>query len=103
MCYRYTTSAINSPRLQDSGFNGENLGSDVGDNSASSRDTRKRGYTTLVYDYQPGTVWINTGTESAPNWKRAIPWINTGTESAPNWQQAIPWIHNGTEWKLSGG
>ena len=103
MCYRYTTSAINSPRLQDSGFNGENLGSDAGDNSASSRDTRKRGYTTLVYDYQPGTVWINTGTESAPNWKRAIPWINTGTESAPNWQQAIPWIHNGTEWKLSGG
>lgn len=105
MCYRYGPnvtngpSAITSPRFTDSGFNGENLGSDLGDNTSSSYSKRKRGYTTLVYDYDPGSVWINIGTESTPNWQRAIPWICNGT----TWQQAIPWVHNGTEWKISGG
>lgn len=105
MAYRYGpdnssgASSITSPRFQSIGFNGENMGSDEGDNSSSSYSKRNRGYTTLEYDYEPGTVWINTGTESAPNWQRAIPWIHNGTE----WKQAIPWIHNGTEWKISGG
>jgi hypothetical protein len=78
MCYRYTTDAITSPRFTDSGFNGENLGSDVGNNTSSSYGTRKRGYTTLVYDYEPGSVWINTSTTSTPNWQRALPFISKG-------------------------
>lgn len=92
--YSSTSSAITNWNFNQSGFNGENLPSDYS-TSAS------RAYTLLVYDYEPGSVWINLGTDrTANNWRRAIPYISNGDGT---WHQAIPYMSNGTTWKISGG